>query len=392
MRKERSPSRPTSKVHSRQRPTIRTTRSAHTAAVNGASSTRRPRPAWDTTNGSSNVTIAIVDSGISAHPDLASHLVAGHNVLDNSANATDTLGHGTEAAGVAAAVTNNATGIAGYCWTCSLMPVKVTNTSSVYMSDVATGITWAADHGAKVISLSLSSTANSSALSSAVSYAQQHGAVVVAAAGNGGCNCAAYPAALTGVVSVAGSDYNDNLYSWSSYGSWVSVAAPGQNLTTDAHGPGHRLRSGATSPRPVRRSRRLPSPVKQRLLAAVAPNATAAEARRTRSSSGVDPVAGAHQVGHGRIEHSRSVDRARRQREPRRRLRHPRRRCRRPPPRRPRRPATTTTVTVAPPTTTTVTAAPPATTTTTVAPPRRRRRPRPSRERSTARMRSEASA
>jgi subtilisin family serine protease len=256
--------------------------------------------AWDTTKGASNVTIAIVDSGISAHPDLASHLLAGHNVLDNSADATDTLGHGTEAAGVAAAVTNNSTGIAGYCWMCSLMPVKVTNTSSVYMSDVATGITWATDHGAKVISLSLSSTSNSSALAAAVTYAQQHEVVVVAAAGNGGCNCPAYPAALPGVVSVAGSDYYDNLYSWSSYGSWVSVAAPGQNLTTALTDPathaqwGYATAAGTSFATPVVAG-------EAALLASAAPNATAAELLNA-ILTGVDPVAGAHQVGHGRVD------------------------------------------------------------------------------------------
>jgi subtilisin family serine protease len=256
--------------------------------------------AWDTSTGSPNVVIAIVDSGISAHPDLVSNLVAGHNVLDGLSDATDTLGHGTEAAGVAAATTNNATGVAGYCWTCELMPVKVTNTSTVLMSDVATGITWAADHGAKVISLSLSSTSNSSALSAAVSYAQSKGAVIVAAAGNAACNCPAYPAALPGVISVAGSDYYDNLYSWSSYGSWVSVAAPGQNLTTALKDPstgaqwGYVTAAGTSFATPAVAG-------EAGLLAAAAPNASATDIVNA-ILAGVDPVAGANQVGHGRID------------------------------------------------------------------------------------------
>jgi thermitase len=93
------------------------------------------------TTGSSQVVLADVDSGIAdAHPDLAAQLAPGYNVLDGSTNTNDTYGHGTWVAGVMAASSNNGAGIAGYCWTCRLMPVKVYSSSSgAYDSDVATG-------------------------------------------------------------------------------------------------------------------------------------------------------------------------------------------------------------------------------------------------------------
>jgi hypothetical protein len=88
------------------------------------------------------------------------------------------------------------------------------------------------DHGARVLNISLAGPGTSATLSNAVAYARQHAAVVVAAAGNNGCNCLQYPAAYTGVISVGASTQSDALYSYSNYGSWVDLAAPGQNVTT----------------------------------------------------------------------------------------------------------------------------------------------------------------
>jgi len=199
----------------------------------GSLLTQAPK-AWDLTTGSSQVVLADIDSGVAgAHPDLAAQLAPGYNTLDGSSNTNDTYGHGTWAAGVMAASSNNGAGIAGYCWTCRLMPVKVYSSSSgAYDSDIAAGITWAVDHGARVLNISLAGPGTSATLSNAVAYARQHGAVVVAAAGNSGCNCLQYPAAYPGVISVGASTQSDTLYSYSNYGSWVDLAAPGQNVTT----------------------------------------------------------------------------------------------------------------------------------------------------------------
>ena len=189
--------------------------------------------AWDITTGSANTVVAILDTGIDAsQPDLQGTFVGGWNTLAGAAETTDNDGHGTLAAGVAVARGNNSIGIASYCWTCSLMPVKVIDTNAGTFSSVASGITWAVDHGARVISLSLGFTSSSSTLQSAVRYAHDRNAIIVAAAGNYGNTTPVYPAAYPEVLSVAGTDGSDALYSWSNFGSWVKLAAPGCNFTT----------------------------------------------------------------------------------------------------------------------------------------------------------------
>jgi subtilisin family serine protease len=173
--------------------------------------------------------LAVLDTGVDPnHTDLRGRLLAGYDYVNNDSNPADDNGHGTSVAGVAAANTNNAAGIAGACWSCSILPVKVLGASgSGGWAAVANGLTYAADRGAHVINLSLGGSSGSETLRSAVAYAQSKGAVVVAAAGNSGGTAQMFPAAYPGVVSVAGSQSNDSRYSWSQYGSWVKVAAPG---------------------------------------------------------------------------------------------------------------------------------------------------------------------
>jgi subtilisin family serine protease len=187
--------------------------------------------AWDITTGAKSTVIAVIDSGVAAHPDLISNLLTGWNVLTQTSDSTDTNGHGTASAGVAAAATNNGLGTAGYCWTCGILPVKVETGTTANQSDVASGITWAADHGAKVISLSLGGSSSTTAMQDAVLYAQQKGALVVAAAMNNGCDCPQYPAAYPGVVAVAAASQVKALTSYSDFGSWVDLAGPSQDVT-----------------------------------------------------------------------------------------------------------------------------------------------------------------
>ena len=199
----------------------------------GLRSVRAPA-AWELTTGSPDTVIAIVDTGVDAdHPDLRGRVLRGHDFHNNDSNASDDNGHGTAVAGVAAAAGNNGVGIAGMCWKCRILPVKVLNRNgSGSHSNIAAGIVWAANHGADVINLSLASTGRTNMLSDAVAYARRRGAVVVAAAGNAGSRRKFYPAALPGVISVAASRGTGRLYAWSNDGSWIKLAAPGCAFTT----------------------------------------------------------------------------------------------------------------------------------------------------------------
>jgi subtilisin family serine protease len=187
--------------------------------------------AWDRTRGSSSVVVAVLDTGVdSGLPDLHDNVVAGYNAVVPGAAPSDDNGHGTSVAGIVAARTNNDRGIAGICWTCSVLSIKVLGADGTGDTAlVAAGVVRAADAGARVISMSLGGPADDQTLDAAVAYALGKGAIVVAAAGNNGASTPFYPAAIPGVVSVAATDAADHLYSWSNFGSWVAVAAPGCN-------------------------------------------------------------------------------------------------------------------------------------------------------------------
>jgi subtilisin family serine protease len=198
--------------------------------------------AWDLTTGSSAVTVAVIDSGVDpSHPDLSSKLVSGYNFLGGSTSDThDVLGHGTAVAGVIGADTNNSNGVAGLGWNTTIMPlVVVSSSNTATYADIASAMNYAADHGAKVINMSIGGTSYSSTLQSAVDYAWSKGVVVVAAAGNNSSSAAFYPAALNNVVAVAATDSNDLLASFSNFGSWVTVAAPGTYIQTTTNGGGY---------------------------------------------------------------------------------------------------------------------------------------------------------
>src|SRR5450756_224616 len=132
--------------------------------------------AWTVTQGSSSVKIAILDTGIDQnHPDLSSKIVAQKN-FTGKGTPDDRYGHGTHVAGIAAAITNNGIGVAGLGYNSSLMNGKVlSDTGSGYYSWIASGITWAADNGAKVINMSLGGSAEDLTLASAVDYAWSKG-------------------------------------------------------------------------------------------------------------------------------------------------------------------------------------------------------------------------
>ena len=188
---------------------------------------------WKLTKGSPRVVIAVLDTGVDpSQRDLQGALVSGYDTVNGDDDPSDDNGHGTRTAGIVGARADNGVGISGMCPGCSIMPVKVLAADgSGTAFQIASGITWAADHGASIISMSLGG-GQSDPIAAAVHYAESKGVLVVAAAGNNGNSQPFYPAADPGVLSVAGTDAKDQLYSWSNRGSWVSVAAPGCDLTT----------------------------------------------------------------------------------------------------------------------------------------------------------------
>jgi len=204
---------------------------------------------WGVTLGSSGLPVAVVDSGVEAsHPDLQGQVLPGYDFVNDDDDPSDDNGHGTAMAGIIAARADNGIGIVGIAPASQVLPVKVLDANgSGYYSTLAEGILYAVDHGAKVINLSLTGPAPSSVLQSAVDYARAHDVIVVAAAGNNANSTPAYPAAYEGVVAVAASDYNDQRAWFSSYGSWVSLAAPGMGVMSTKLGGGYGGVSG-TSP------------------------------------------------------------------------------------------------------------------------------------------------
>ncbi|MBI3975397.1 MAG: S8 family serine peptidase [Armatimonadetes bacterium] len=201
--------------------------------------------AWDLTTGSSTVNIAILDTGIDqSHEDLASKITKNVN-FTTSRTVDDRYGHGTHVAGSAAAVSNNGLGVAGTCQGCVLYNVKVlADNGSGSWSWVASGITWAADNGAHAINMSLGGSGGSSTVEAAVNYAWGKGVVLVAAAGNSGSSSPSYPAFYANVIAVAATTDTDAKASFSNFGSWVDVAAPGEDILSTA--PDHRNRIWGT--------------------------------------------------------------------------------------------------------------------------------------------------
>lgn len=192
----------------------------------------RVNQAWSAVRGSSRVVVAVVDTGVTALPDLAGRVLPGHDFVNGDDDASDDNGHGTMAAGVVAAAGYNRTGIAGICWNCRVLPVKVLDAKgSGSYSTIAEGIRYAADQGATIVSLSLGGADDSQVLRDAVAYAAGKGSLVIAAAGNDGVSVPHYPAAIPSVLAVGGVTSTDAYYPWSNRGSWVDVTAPGCNLS-----------------------------------------------------------------------------------------------------------------------------------------------------------------
>lgn len=195
--------------------------------------------AWDSATGS-GVTVAVVDTGISNGSDGFYHYVAGYDFVAGDTNPADENGHGTHVAGTIAQKTNNGVGVAGIAFNCNIMAVRVLDaqgSGSVY--DVADGIRYAADHGAKVINMSLGSAYGSTIEEDAINYAAALGVVICAASGNEGSSSVGYPARYTNCIAVGATRYDNTRTYYSNYGTGLDVVAPGGDMNVDQNGDGY---------------------------------------------------------------------------------------------------------------------------------------------------------
>jgi hypothetical protein len=184
----------------------------------------------------SDIIVAVLDTGINGeHEDLEGRVIAGKNILTGeyippSVNSDDN-GHGSHVAGIIGAKGDNGKGIAGVAWYVRLMPVKIFG-GDIFTTTahIAEAIVWAVDHGAHVVNMSLVGMLYSTAVNDAVNYALQHNVVLVAAMGNDFKTKIEYPGAHPGVIAVGATNGRDQVSYFSTRGTHISVAAPGEGI------------------------------------------------------------------------------------------------------------------------------------------------------------------
>lgn len=193
--------------------------------------------AWDDVQSNTSIVIGLVDTGVDlSHPDLQRNLVDGMNLIDEEQPPQDDHGHGTNIAGVLAAMGNNATGISGVLWDAKIMPIKALDANGSGSEDqLGRGIKYAVDHGAKIVVLALGLYKYSNYLQDIVQYAESKGVLLVAASGNDGQDVK-YPAAYPTVLAVGGVDENQQVEPASNRGPELDLVAPWEVFTTTIGG------------------------------------------------------------------------------------------------------------------------------------------------------------
>ncbi len=154
----------------------------------------------------------------------------GEDCLTRDNDPMDDYGHGTHVAGISSAVTNNSTGVAGAAWNVSIMPIRAGAAGYLETDDIVAGVQYAVDNGADIINASWGSSYESSLIRNVINYSRDNGVLWVAAAGNSNSQSAHYPSMFNDVIAVASTTSSDYRSSFSTYGSWVDVAAPGSSI------------------------------------------------------------------------------------------------------------------------------------------------------------------
>lgn len=190
--------------------------------------------AWDISQGSASIIVAVTDNAIrTTHPDLQNKLVAGRDVVDNDndpnpCGSNDGL-HGSHVSGIVGAQTNNGTGIASIGFNVRIMPIKIGDCTGA-LTNAYDGIIWAYQNGAHIINCSWGGAGYSTYGQNVVNAAWNAGSIVVAAAGNDNVSTQFYPAAYNNVISVASTASTDAKSSFSNYGTWIDISAPGSSI------------------------------------------------------------------------------------------------------------------------------------------------------------------
>ena len=211
--------------------------------------------AWDLSTGLSSVVVAVTDNAINVnHPDLTNKVVQGYDAVDNDNDPTgcgsNTGFHGSHVSGIVGAETNNNSGIASIGFDVSIMPIKIGNCNGSLTAGYE-GIVWAADNGAEVVNMSWGGGGSSNYGQNVCTYAWDAGAIPVAAAGNDGVNSVFYPAGYNDVISVASSTVGDAKSSFSNYGSWIDITAPGSSILSCNDGTSYQVTQGTSMASPM---------------------------------------------------------------------------------------------------------------------------------------------
>ena len=260
-----------------------------------------PQIGWDQVYGrvrlSGSATIAVLDTGVQTG-DVS--LIGGFSAFGDDPR-VDPNGHGTWLASIAAARTNDGSGIAGVAYDgVNVMPVQVLDANGLGQdSDIIAGVVYAADHGADVILMGFSNPGFSSALQDAIDYAWSKGAVLVAATGNDGSSATNYPAGSAKVVAVSATDESDALWGGSNYGAHTFIGAPGVGIEADAVGGGTTSVTGTSASAAIVAGAGA-------LLEAADPSASN-DAIVDRLATSADPAGTSGETGNGRLNIRRAL-------------------------------------------------------------------------------------